>query len=138
MMEKSVITSPAVLYVEDDPGQRILMHAFLERFGCRVKTADHAFDALELILEYDFDIALLDYDLPDMTGAQLAQEIRSVRPGVRIIVLSGHVYLPPGELGYVDAYVLKGLPIKELVDTISNLVFTSSHRQWAGLTFTQK
>ncbi len=111
-----------ILCVEDGAEQRTLIQAILDHFGFHVRTTENAHQALELILDSDFQLALLDYDLPDMTGAQLAQEIRAITPEMRLIVLSGRVDLPAGELTYVDAHVAKGSPISELMETICSLL----------------
>jgi CheY-like chemotaxis protein len=111
-------TLPTVLCVEDDAHQRMLLRAVLEHFGFHVMAAKSALDALEIAQWLPFEVALLDYELPDMTGAQLAHEIRAVEPNAAIILLSGYPHLRAGELIYVDTHIVKGSPISELVDTI--------------------
>lgn len=119
---------PTVLYVEDDARQRMLLRAVLEHFGFHVMAAKSSLDALEIAQWLPFEVALLDYELPDMTGAQLAHEIRAVEPTAAIILLSGYPHLRAGELIYVDAHIVKGSPINELVDTIHTL---TGSPQWA-------
>jgi hypothetical protein len=63
-----------------------------------------------------------------MTGAQLAHELRAVEPNASIILLSGYAHLSAGELIYVDAHLVKGSPISELLDTIHSL---NGSPQWA-------
>lgn len=121
-------TLPTVLCVDDDAHQRMLLRAVLEHFGFRVMTAKSASDALEIAQWFPFEVALLDYELPDMTGAQLAHEIRAIEPIAAIILLSGCPHLRAGELIYVDAHVVKGSPITELLDTIHSL---TGSPQWA-------
>jgi two-component system, NtrC family, response regulator HydG len=119
-------TLPTVLCVEDDADQRMLLRAVLEHF--HVMVARSALDALEIAKWLPFEAALLDYELPDMTGAQLAHEIRAVEPNAAIILLSGYTQLSAGELIYVDAHIVKGSPISELLDTIHSL---TGSPQWA-------
>jgi CheY-like chemotaxis protein len=57
---------------------------------------------------------IIDYELPDMTGAQLAQEVRALEPGAQILLLSRLSHLPAGELEYVDFHAIKGLPLVTL------------------------
>ena len=121
-------TLPTVLCVEDDAYQRMLLRAVLEYFGFHVMAAKSALDALEIAQWLPFDVALLDYELPDMTGAQLAHEIRAVEPNAAVILLSGYPHLRAGELIYVDAHIVKGSPISELVDTIHTL---TGSPEWA-------
>jgi CheY-like chemotaxis protein len=121
-------TLPTVLCVEDDADQRMLLRAVLEHFGFHVMVAKSALDALEIAQWFPFEAALLDYELPDITGAQLAHEIRAVEPNAAIILLSGYTQLSAGELIYVDAHIVKGSPISELLDTIHSL---TGSPQWA-------
>jgi len=114
--------------VDDDADQRMLLRAVLGHFGFHVMAAKSALDALEIARWLPFDVALLDYELPDMTGTQLAHEIRAVEPNAAVILLSGYPHLPAGELIYVDAHIVKGSPISELVDTIHRL---TGSPQWA-------
>ncbi len=72
-----------------------------------------AHDGLELmgqLKEYIPDVVILDISMPNMTGLQAAREIKSLYPGVKIIILTMHQnkhYLRQAfDIG-VDAYVLK-------------------------------
>jgi CheY-like chemotaxis protein len=119
---------PTVLCVDDDAHQRMLLRAVLEHVGFHVMAAESALHAIEIARWLPFDVALLDYELPDMSGAQLAHEIRAVEPNAAIILLSGYPHLRAGELIYVDAHIVKGSPISELLDTIHKL---TGSPQWA-------
>jgi DNA-binding NtrC family response regulator len=114
--------SPTILYIDDETDQRILLTALLEYRGFRVRTARRALDALELIVTERFDVVIVDYELPDMTGAQLAQEIRAVEPSARVILFSGRAHLPAGELAYVDVHIVKGSLLDNIVETIRGLL----------------
>ena len=120
---------PTVLCVDDDAQQRGLLRAVLEHSGFHVMAAKCAVDALETAHWLPFDVALLDYELPDMTGAQLAHELRGIEPSAAIILLSGHPHISSGELIYLDSHIVKGSPISELIDTIDSLT-GSSHVGW--------
>ena len=114
--------SPTILYIDAESDQRIFLAALLEYRGFRVKTARHALDALELIVTERFDVVIVDYELPDMTGAQLAQEIRAVEPSARVILFSGRAHLPAGDLAYVDVHIVKGSLLDSIVETIRGLL----------------
>jgi CheY-like chemotaxis protein len=114
--------SPTILYIDDASDQRIFLAALLEYRGFRVTTARRALDALELMVTERFDAVIVDYELPDMTGAQLAQEIRAFDPSARIILFSGRSHLPPGELTYVDVHIVKGSLLDNILEAIRDLV----------------
>jgi DNA-binding NarL/FixJ family response regulator len=65
---------------------------------------------------------LLDYQMPHLTGAQLAQKIKFSRPDVPVVVISGFSALPPFELIFMDAHVGRGATLDELLDTMRSLI----------------
>ena len=79
-------------------------------------------EALSRIRTISFDLALLDYQMPNLTGAQLAQKIKSTKPDVPVVLISGFSALPPFELIFVDAHVGRGATLDELLDTIHSLI----------------
>src|SRR5208282_6174336 len=60
--------------------------------------------ALALCRRTYFDVALLDYEMPLMSGSRLAQEIKFLVPDVPVVLISGRTTLPPAELAFVDAH----------------------------------
>lgn len=115
-------TFPTILYAEHSAPRRPRLSADLERAGFLVTTAECAVDALELTARCAFDVMILDYELLDMTGAQLAQEIRALEPGAQILLLSRRSHLPAGELVYVDFHAAKGLPFDALIEIVKSLL----------------
>jgi DNA-binding NtrC family response regulator len=111
-----------VLYVDDNPKARRLLSAVLQQNNFEVITAEGSTEAIALINNAWFDLALVDYGLPGMTGAQLAQEIRGHEPGMPIVLISGLKSIPKGELTYVDAYCGEGTTLDNLVETMHALV----------------
>ena len=114
--------SPRILYVDTETDQRILLAAMLEYRGFNVSTAKRALDALQLIATEHFHVVIVDYELPDMTGAQLAQEIRAAEPSARVILFSGRPHLPAGELAYIDVHIVKGSLLDTIIETIRGLL----------------
>jgi DNA-binding NtrC family response regulator len=114
--------TPMVLYVDHDIDERILVAAILEARGFSVRTAKSALNAMELVSMQGFDVVMIDYTLPDMTGAQLAQEIRAVGSSARIILLSGRPHLPAREMAYVDVHIVKGSLLDITVETVRGLL----------------
>ena len=114
--------SPIILYVDADVNQRIFVAVILEYQGFRVRTAKSVFNALQLIATERFDVMVLDYDLLEMTGAQFAQEIRTLEPSVQIVLFSRQAQLSEGELSYVDVHTAGVRSMSELAEMISNIV----------------
>lgn len=128
--------TPKILYVDDDIGQRILVAVLMADRGFSVRTAKSALNAMELVSTRTFEVVIIDYNLPDMTGVQLAREIRSLELSARIILVSTRAHLPAEELAYVDVHMVKGSAIDQLMDTIWNLapLHSSAADNW---TYTQ-
>ncbi len=91
-----------VLLVEDDPSVRDATSRLLDRLGYRVLAAAEGAGALR-ILEARSDIRLMltDVLMPGMTGAMLAERARLVRPGLKVLLASGHAesVIAPGGSG---------------------------------------
>lgn len=84
-----------VLIVEDDAINQLLASRFLEKAGHRVTVAATGAAALQLLAERPFDLALLDIQLPDMIGTEVARRIRSgesgaLDPEIPIIALTAY------------------------------------------------
>jgi two-component system sensor histidine kinase TorS len=66
-----------VLLIEDNPVNCIVAEGFLNNLGHQVAIATTGAQARELFKEQDFDIALVDINLPDCDGTELIQELKS-------------------------------------------------------------
>jgi len=80
---------PRILYVDDDPDGCDMMSILLrDCFNYAVTAAADGREARELISTQDFDLFLLDYCLPDITGVDLCQSIRQLNAHVPIVIYS--------------------------------------------------
>ncbi len=80
-----------VLLVEDNRLNRALLAEMLKRLGCEVVAVDRADQALQRWRDERFDLALLDCQMPDMDGYQLARLLRSRRANVPIVAVTADV-----------------------------------------------
>jgi signal transduction histidine kinase len=81
------------LLVEDDAVGRDLATTILERDGFKVKSVGDGEDAIQEALSGDFDLVLMDVQMPGMDGLQASREIRKGEPGHRrmpIVALTAH------------------------------------------------
>lgn len=67
-----------VLVVDDHPDNRRILQAILPELGCAVTAAGTGEEAVELALVIAFDLILMDFHLPDLTGDETAREIRNL------------------------------------------------------------
>ena len=78
--EQPELAGKRVLIVDDNASNRLLLKLQTERWGMRARDTNSPAVALEWIVRGDpFDVALLDYQMPEMDGIALAREIRAVR-----------------------------------------------------------
>lgn len=78
-----------VLLVEGDVTAAQGLTAILQNAGFLVDHTDMGAEALEMLRHYDYDLALVEMDLPDMEGSDLVRRMRNARHSVPAIVLSG-------------------------------------------------
>jgi two-component system cell cycle sensor histidine kinase/response regulator CckA len=85
--------SPAatILLVDDDPGVRELLRAMLLAYGYNVIEAASGREALRLSQEHRerIDLLLTDVMMPGMDGPELAAAFSSLRPGTKVLYVSG-------------------------------------------------
>jgi nitrogen-specific signal transduction histidine kinase/CheY-like chemotaxis protein len=81
-----------VLVAEDEDAVRELAVVSLERRGYHVLAATSGEDALKIAGAYDGTIHLLisDVVMPGMKGPELADRLRAMRPGLRVLLISGY------------------------------------------------
>ena len=80
-----------VLIVEDNPQLGDEMAGFIGRTGAVIRLARDGASALQLAAESEPRVLLLDYNLPDMTGLQLAERLRPALPSAAMIMMSGRI-----------------------------------------------
>lgn len=78
-----------VLVVEDDPDDQKLLCDILEEEGFHVIGCSSAAGALEHIQHRNFGVAVVDYRLPDLSGTQLLERLRSLDDHIRVIIYTG-------------------------------------------------
>jgi hypothetical protein len=81
-----------ILLAEDEPGVRELVKQTLEQLGYRVLEAADGYEALRVVEQHPGHIHLLltDVIMPLMNGHELATRLRSVRPGTKVLYMSGY------------------------------------------------
>jgi PAS domain S-box-containing protein len=83
---------PTLLVIEDDEALVRVIQKHLEKSGYRVLTAKTAAEAIDISQSPDegISLALLDIGLPDMGGEELYPILMEARPGLKVILASGH------------------------------------------------
>ena len=89
-------TGETILLVEDEPAVLEVTARILRRNGYQVHTASSGAHALALASRYEFDLLLTDQVMPEISGSELAQRIRQVRPEAGVLFMSGYSWSVPG------------------------------------------
>jgi PAS domain S-box-containing protein len=116
-----------VLFVDDHADTTLVMSKLLSRYGHKVRTAACAADALELAGKEQFDVIVSDIGLPDATGYELMQQIKS-RHSMKGIAMSGYGLeedlRKSREAGF-SHHVVKPANVDQLEQAIRRIVNTS-------------
>ncbi len=106
-----------VLVVEDDPDIRKILEMFLTQKGFRVKVAEGAPRALEMLAEEPIDLILSDVRMPDMSGLDLLRHLKERDPEIQLVLMSAYSSVKDAveaiQLGAAD-YVEKPIDFRRL------------------------
>jgi len=76
---------------EDDDMIREFIKRTLTHCRYRVLTAENGFKALDIMLENrDVDLLLTDIVMPEMSGLELAEKVKRIKPDIKILMMSGY------------------------------------------------
>jgi DNA-binding NtrC family response regulator len=79
-----------VLVLDDNQGIRRGVTLYLEACGFEVLDAADCASALHLLSEISFDVAVLDYSLPDGTALAVLERIGAAHPRMKAVVLTAY------------------------------------------------
>jgi CheY-like chemotaxis protein len=114
-----------ILYIEDNaPNIRLVTRILSRRPGARLLAAMHGALGLELARQHRPALVLLDLHLPDISGAEVLQALRSEpeTQDIPVIVVSADATTRQQQLllaGGARAYVTKPFDVKQLLGAIS-------------------
>jgi len=85
-----ILVNKTVLVVDDNPDNRIIIGELLFEWKMRPVICASAKEALKLISgdRYDFELGLIDICMPEITGVDLAEQIKQIKPLLPLIALS--------------------------------------------------
>jgi two-component system cell cycle response regulator CtrA len=114
-----------VLLIEDDTATAQSIELMLKSEGFNVYTTDLGEEGVDLGKLYDYDIILLDLNLPDMSGYEVLKSLRVSKVGTPILILSGLAGIEDKVRGLgfgADDYMTKPFHKDELVARIHAVV----------------
>jgi len=116
-----------VLLVEDTRANLRMTKALLEAVGCKVSTASSGVEALSAFRDSEFDIILMDCQMPGMDGYETTRRIRELEEGPRtpIVALTAHALDGSRELSLaagMDDHLTKPLTLSSLTAKVICMV----------------
>ena len=114
-----------ILLVEDDPTTSRSIEMMLTHANLNVYCTDLGEEGVDLAKLYDYDLILLDLNLPDMTGHEVLRQLRLARIDTPILILSGSDDTDNKIKGFgfgADDYLTKPFHRDELVARIHAII----------------
>ena len=123
--------SGVILVVEDESGIRELIRELLDGAGYQVFTAANGQDAMNFVAGHDgpIDLLLTDVVLPGTSGPDLADSLKALRPGLRVLFASGysdHALLRKGTLETGAAFMQKPFDTRTILACVGGLLGSES------------
>jgi two-component system cell cycle response regulator DivK len=112
-----------ILYIEDNPGNRMLVRRILEAEGYKITEATDGPAGLEIAAQEHFDLILLDINLPEIDGYDLAKRMRSMPnlDGVPILAVTANVMQGDKERTLAagcDGFIPKPIDVDKLPELV--------------------
>lgn len=113
-----------VLLVDDDPTHLALLESILEPLDFRLLPASDARSSLELAARQPPELALLDISMPEMSGWELARQLRSRVPtALKIAMISANAHdCTAGHGAQPDAFLSKPIDVDQLLEQVRSLL----------------
>ena len=77
-----------ILVVDDEPGMRSLLSKVLTKGGYFVSAFERGQDALDSMSGEDYDLAVLDIEMPGMSGIELLKKIKAKDNGLNVVMIT--------------------------------------------------
>jgi PAS domain S-box-containing protein len=116
-----------ILFVDDEVASVDTMEKMLKKLGYRVTTKTSSTEALEFFSQHHdaVDLVITDMTMPDMTGKELAEQIRTLNKNIPVILCTGYSdqinEYDAIEMG-INAFIMKPYVRMELANTIRKVL----------------
>jgi two-component system NtrC family response regulator len=118
-----------ILIAEDEKNQRDLLEGFLKKEGFSVDAVANGREALQKLEGNFFDIALIDYKMPELDGLQTLREIRRLYPDLPVVMMTAYGTVETAvasmKEGALD-YLTKPVDLEELLLILQKVMERSS------------
>ncbi len=120
---------PKIVLAEDEKTQRDLLEGFLKKEGFSVEAVANGKEALQKLEGDFFDIALIDYKMPELDGLRTLREIRKLYPDLPVVMMTAYGTVETAvasmKEGALD-YLTKPIDLDELLLILQKVIERSS------------
>jgi two-component system response regulator (stage 0 sporulation protein F) len=114
-----------ILIVDDAGPVVVLCVNVLQALGYAVKGANRGEAAMDMIRRESFDLMVLDYKMPGMSGFEVFEQARVLHPNMSVVLVTGHgtpdIVNEANRLGF-NAILLKPFTSDELRATVEKVL----------------
>ncbi|RTL41884.1 MAG: response regulator transcription factor [Candidatus Melainabacteria bacterium] len=114
-----------ILIVEDDEMLGLSVLTALESRKHVVELVSNGIDALEFLRNFDYEVVILDWGIPQLNGLEVLQKYRQKNGNAVILMLTGKSDIRDKEIGFetgADDYLTKPFDMRELIARVDGLL----------------
>ncbi len=116
-----------ILYVEDNPDNRLLVRRLLQASGYTILEAENASQTMHVLKDNTPDLILMDINMPDMDGYTLTNKLKSnpITSGIPIVAITANVMRGDRERTLhagCDGYIEKPIDIDRFINQIESFL----------------
>ncbi len=119
--EKSQNSEYKILVIDDDPMILELVSEILKPQGYQLDLCESSGDALERLIDYKYNLMLIDSKLPGITGPELLKYSKEHHPTIEVVIITGNPELEEAvstvKTGAFD-YLSKPFTVQKLLETV--------------------
>jgi DNA-binding NtrC family response regulator len=130
-----------ILIIDDEAGIRDSLLSILVEEGYSVEAVENGKQAIKICEKMNFDVALIDINLPDIKGTELLAKLKQISPKIVRIIITGHPSIENAVKAVnekSDGYILKPFKIPELLETIKRLLAEKTNEYFQMFTEVEK
>ena len=119
-----IVKAPRILIVDDDAGQRSLLHSFLKSQGFETVPVDSGARALEVLRAQSVSLMISDVRMPGMTGLETLRLARKEHPVLPVLLVTAYADVKEAVGAMRDGalnYLTKPIDLDELLATVQQV-----------------
>lgn len=127
---KIVFNNENVLIVEDNIANYELLFEILSDFDLNIKHVKTAKEAIEIVKQQNFNLILMDIQLPGEDGNFAIKEIKKIHPKLPIIAQSAYAFIRDKQKSFkagCDDYIVKPIKYSELIKKIKRHIIPNNY-----------